>query len=450
MTLLEPLRPACSRPLGSRVRAAITWAALALTATERAASAQPPDRSVGATTDSLTLVRALEIARAQGPGHQVALARRDAAKGRAREASQFTNPTIEYRRENLGSVLSPDIFATVYLPFDVTGRRLALRRAGGAARDRADADGLAALRTAELDVVSAWLRAASAQSRLVAVQAQATALRELARIDSARAREGAASEGAAMRTSLEADRARVAVASATGDLARARGDLSRALGLSSATLAPTTGLAVPALPLAPLVDSAVAMAERSRPELTARAAAVREARARLGAEQRGALGEWQLQGGSKKTAGIMTGQLGLAMPFPIFNRNDGARTRARAELAEAVAWDSDARRGVRAEVLAAIEAYDALRATARDARSFAERGRSIAEIARVSYREGHATLVELLDAERAAVDATSAYIQWANDIWMARLDLERALGIRLDADSPLDLPLGAIASASSR
>ena len=78
------------------------------------------------------------------------------------------------------------------------------------------------------------------------------------------------------------------------------------------------------------------------------------------------------------------------------------------------------------------------------------RGRSIAEIARVSYREGHATLVELLDAERAAVDATSAYIQWANDMWMARLDLERALGIRLDADSPLDLPLGAIASASSR
>ncbi|MCC6243000.1 MAG: TolC family protein [Gemmatimonadaceae bacterium] len=450
MTLHKPLRRPRLWPVGIRTAAAVTWMAYALTATPRAASAQLPSGAGMATTDSLTLRRALEIARAQGPGHQVALARRDAAKGRARETAQFTNPTIEYRRENLGSVLSPDIFATVYLPFDITGRRLALRRAGGAAADRADADGSAALRAAELDVVASWLRAATAQARLAAVQTQAAALRELARVDSARAREGAVSEGAAMRTLLEADRARAAAASLAGEVARARGALSRALGLERTALLPTGTIAVPALPASPTSDSAVAMAERSRPELAARAAAVREAQARLGAEQRGALGEWQLQGGSKKTAGVMTGQVGLAMPFPLFNRNDGARTRARAELTEAIAWDGDARRGVRAEVTAALDAYNALRATSRDALSFAQRGNDIAAIARISYREGHATLLELLDAERAAVDAAFAYVQWAHDMWMARLELERALGMRLDADSPLDLPLGASASTSSR
>jgi cobalt-zinc-cadmium efflux system outer membrane protein len=59
----------------------------------------------------------------------------------------------------------------------------------------------------------------------------------------------------------------------------------------------------------------------------------------------------------------------------------------------------------------------------------------------VSYREGHATLTELLDAERAAADAMLAHLRWAADAWLARLELERAIGARLDADGPLDLPV---------
>jgi len=399
---------------------------------------------------SLGLSQALELARQHGPSLRIANARRDAALGRARESAQFANPTFEYRRENLGSTLLPDIFATLYLPFDVTGKRLAQRRASGEARERIQADGVAARRDAEVHVARAWLDAAVAQEHFTVVVAQVEALEEVAAVDATRQREGLVSEGAAMRTRLEADRARLSLATAVGLQARTRADLARAMGVTAVQLGVLPALPVPLLPPSPDSADAITLAVGSRPEVAARAAGVREAQARVGVEQRGALGDWQLQGGSKKTAGIMTGQIGLALPFPLFNRNDGARLRTRAELAEATAWQDDLTIGVAADVIAARTTYSALRMQAVDASTFARRGREIATSARVAYREGHASLVELLDAERAASDAMQAHIRWTADAWLSRFELERALGVRLDADSPLDLPLRAALPPSTK
>ncbi len=419
-------------------------------ATAARATVPPSDSRTASFAASLTLERTLELARENGPSVRIADARRDAAFGRARESAQFTNPTIEYRRENLGSTLPPDIFATVYLPFDVTGRRLAQRRAAGEARARIQSEGVTARRDAEVHVARLWLDAASAQEHLQVVQAQAGALEEVATVDATRQREGVVSEGAAMRTRLEADRARVSLATALGLQARARAELSRALGVAETQLGALPSLPVPLLPPPPDGAEAIALAMASRPDVAARAAGVREAQARASAEQRGALGDWQLQGGSKKTAGVMTGQVGLALPFPLFNRNDGARLRTRAELAEATAWKDDLTIGVAADAVAAITMYSALRAQAAEVSTFAQRGREIAASARVAYREGHASLVELLDAERAATDATQAHIRWTADAWLSRFELERALGVRLDADSPLDLPLRAALPPSTK
>jgi cobalt-zinc-cadmium efflux system outer membrane protein len=137
----------------------------------------------------------------------------------------------------------------------------------------------------------------------------------------------------------------------------------------------------------------------------------------------------------------MTGQVGVGMPLPLFNRNSAARQRAAGELAEARVLHADVARVVAGSVGASWHTYVDVRAAAADASTFDARGREIARIARVAYLEGHATLTELLDAERAASDAMQAHLRWAADAWLARLELERAIGARLDADAPLELPL---------
>ena len=389
----------------------------------------------------LDLAAALQVARTTGPLRKLADAREIAGTGRAGELGQWPNPTIEWRRENLGSSLQPDIFATAYIPLDLTGRRLAQRQAMGAGRQRVRADAVAERREAEIEVARVWLHAAAADGLLATAARQLEALTEIALVDAARLREGLVSEAVGLRTQLEADRARVALVTATGDAARARAQLARALGLSVDVLPMLAALAAPPMPAAPDSASVRSVALRSRPEVHAREAAVRETQRRYTAERRGLIGDLQLQGGSKQTSGFMTGQIGLAMPLPLFNRNTAARQRARGEYAEALVLRDDMVNQIQGGANAAWRTYVASRGAAQSASTFDARGREVARIARVAYREGHVTLTELLDAERAATDAMNTHLRWAVDAWLARLEFERALGARLDESSPLDLPL---------
>jgi cobalt-zinc-cadmium efflux system outer membrane protein len=399
---------------------------------------------------TLSLTDALVLAREHAPGVLLAHARKDIAVGRVRESVQYPNPTLEYRRENLGSALPPDIFATLYVPIDITGRRWNLRSAGSAGQQRALADGQASARDAEIHVASVWLQAAAATAESTIMREFATAFAEVARVDSVRFAEGFVAEAVALRTQLEADRARVTLTTALTNKTRAIAQLARTMGVSAATVPAVSMLTAPELPVAPDTADAIRVALEHRPDVLARIAGVREADARRKAESRGVLGDWQLQGGSKQTSGFMTGQIGLAVPLPLFNRNSGARQRAAGELAEAQTLHDDTQRAARTDVLTALHAYNALQALAERVAGFAERGRELAAIARASYAEGHTSLVELLDAERAGADAQTARITWMVDAWMARLELERALGARLNTESPLDLPvLSALPLSSS-
>ncbi len=389
----------------------------------------------------LDLAGALRIARISGPLAKLADARETTATGRVREIGQWPNPTLEWRRENLGSSLQPDIFVTAYIPLDLTGRRLALRQATQSGRQRVQSDAVVERREAELEVARAWLRAAAAEGALAVIDRQVDALNEIANVDATRLREGLVAEAVGLRTQLEADRAHVSRVTATADAARARAQLSRVLGVTPEQLPVLAPLSSPTMPVAPDSNDVGAIALASRTEVRAREYALTEAQRRLSAERRGLFGDLQLQGGTKQTSGFMTGQIGVGMPFPVFNRNDAARQRTRGEFAEAQAMLSDVRNAVQGDVDAARRAYVASRSMAQRAGSFDARGREIARIARVSYAEGHATLVELLDAERAATDAMNTQLRWAADAWIARLDFERALGARLDDASPLDLPL---------
>lgn len=423
-TILPLDRKAC------RVR---HWAVLLLLVLPSAA-----DRGAAQAVESapLSLIEAVRRARREGPRHRLAEAQHDVSLGRVLEGTQWANPTLEWRRENLGSSLQPDIFVTALVPFDLSGRRIALRQSAGAGRARVEADRLVDLRQADLEVARAWIGAARTRMNLDLTVQQAEALREIAVTDSIRLHEGLVSEAVGLRTALEADRARVAVTLARRDADRAQAELARLVG-GPATPA---SLEVPPLPTAPDSATALALALRTRPDVIAREAAVRETARRLSAEQRGIFGEVQLQGGTKQTSGVLTGQIGLAMPLPLFHRNDGARDLARGEALAAAVQLDDLRMEVEGAIRVALAHYREVLATRPSATTFLSRGRDVRQIARTAYAEGHITLVELLDAERASTDAARAWLDWIADAWLSRLELESAIGARLDDTGPLDLP----------
>lgn len=378
--------------------------------------------------DLLTPERAVALAQSRGPLAGVAVGLRDVTAGRARAEAAWTNPIAEWRRENFTGAIEPDIFATLQVPIDLTGRRRALGQAARVARVRGQADSAAAARALDHEVLRAYWRAALAHELAGIASAERDARMRTAEFDAQRFREGAVAEVVAMRGALEADRARIASATAAADARRAAADLGRLLGVTVEELPPLAALSPP--PLDAIVDTTWAAVSGRRPELRAAQLALQESERRSTAESRGLLGDLNVVGGYKGTGGFNTGLIGVLVPLPLFNRNEGPRERARGEalLARAAQRDTEAR--ARGELAAALGAWEGIRDVGRDgATTLDTRASEVAQIAEALYREGATSFIELLEAQRARAETRATAARWAHDAHLARLDLLRTTGL---------------------
>jgi outer membrane protein, heavy metal efflux system len=391
---------------------------------------------------------ALQLARQRHPLMAAAGGRRRSVTGTARQEGAFMNPQFEWRRENLGSPLLPDEFATAAIPLELFGRRVALRAAGRATASRALADSVTTARAVEFDIARAYWRTALAYAVHDGALSQRAIVDTIAGIEERRARDGAVSEGSALRARLEADRARLTEAAARAEVERARGDLARALALPvDSVQRPTASIRIDSVPPAREFIAMRALARTRRPELLAAEARVREAEKRVLAEKLGVLPALGVTGGSKRTSGLQTGVVAIGFSLPLFDRNSGNRERAQGDLLAAQSELRAAEAAVEAEVSAALRAYAALAGEftrvvsgvpGTDQRDLDARSATVATIAATAYREGAMPLFELLDTERLRADVRIAAIRAAVDVHLAYLDIVRAVG--LAADDPLLTP----------
>ncbi len=392
-------------------------------------------QGISSASDSvLTLRTALRLAQQQSPALARVDAQADMAFGSLQSSAQWPNPTLEYRRENLGAPILPDEFVTAYVPIDLTGRRIRLGRATDQARSRVGLERRAARRDVELEITRAWVEAMLAADLRETVRVQKVAVDEIARVDAQRALEGVVAEAIAMRSRVEANRLAHELTMAESRAARSRFALATLIGIASDSLPAlphTADAAASELRADSLLSSDAALitrAQRDRADFTASSIAVEEAVLRRRAERTSLFGDWQLQGGTKRTSGFMSGQVGLAVPLPVFNQQSGARLQSSAAEREALT----ARRALELELVGEVTAAaDALRRLQQlgDVLQRSPRlAEDIAASAGVSYAEGNMSLLELLDAHRAATDARRTMHEFYADLLIARATLARALG----------------------
>src|SRR5690606_9067845 len=264
--------------------------------------------------------------------------------------------------------------------------------------------------------------------------ARREAIEGIAAFDAIRLAEGAVAEVAAMRTRLEADRARLAEAEARAEASRALAELAHALALPVDSVRRLEPVPFPAL-APPSLEAMLERAITDRPELQAARAEAEAARHRRSAARRGLVPEFALVGGVKETGGERGAIFGVSVPVPLFDRNGGARERAAGELLIADALVRDAESRVRAEVTAAVLAYEELlTALPADRKALGSDGEEVARIMEAAYREGGASLVEVLEARHAAADARASELRWAAQLQLALLDLNRATGAPIVED----------------
>lgn len=381
--------------------------------------------------DENTFVAELE---ANDPRVEMASARIEVARSEIANARVRPNPSVSVEREV--PYVDGTGFATNYLrlslPLDISGRR-------GLQIDAAESGVSAATseaKHARIEVVVHALRAfddcAHARLRLELLMEARVALVRAVEIAQQRGKTGAASGYEVQRFQVELAAHDDELQSAQIDLRRARVQIATLLGRSG-ELDATSTLQLPST--LPTLDALLAKA-RERGDL--RAAQQREQAAR-GREQAAGRG-WVplptlMAGAMTADMGAQTGTgyvAGLSLSIPIFDRGQGDRARATAErhLADTeAAW---LKRQIPSGVHAA---YGTL--TARIAQTRQIENEQIARLdtilgaAETAFREGNASVVELLDAHRTARTVRLRELELRHQVARDKRELELAVGQRL-------------------
>lgn len=392
--------------------------------------------SAAAWSAPLTLEAAIDLALRANPTLRAAGSEVAAQEGALAQAGALPNPELELLREGEGSS-SRTTTATLNIPIELGGKRAArveaARHEGALAaialeaeRDKVRADAAAAFH----DVVAAQERERMARE-LVALAGRALAAA------GKRVEAGTLSPVEETRARVAQGSARIEALQAGRDLEGARIRLAALWGGDARQLSIQAPQAA-ALPPAPPLDQLLAQLDRSPAMRHARAqVGQREALARLERARRtpdvNVIVGAQREGPDTRNRAV----LGLSVPLPLFNRNDGAVLDALRRVDKA--RDQQDAEGVRlrAELaqaharLTAALAECALISTeilpgAEDAERAANRG----------FELGKFGLIDVLDAQRVLAQSKNQYLNAVLDAHRAAADIARLLGHAAVQENP--------------
>ena len=410
---------------------AFTWVgvSLALLGASAVAHAEP--------AVPLTLERAETLALERNPALAARSRAVEAEEAGVRQAALTPNPRLEATLED---VAGSSAFAGARRA-ESTIRVAKLVELGGKRQSRTEAAASGAdLARAELDAERAELRAEVAKrfghvladQAEVALRAEAMRIgrRALATVES-QSRAGRLSEMDERKARILVARGRIAEEHAGHELRSARRRLAALWDEAEPSFAEASGDLFDRAPLLELDE--ILDAVGAAPAIRRADAAIARRKAEIAVAQGRGIPDLDLAAGPRRyeAEDEIAFVFGVAIPIPIFDRNQGGIAEARARLDEAEA----ARRGAESQLRAELYgAYQELRHAdtelqtldreimpdATETLRHAERG---FDLGRLSY-------LELLDAHRTWVEVAEQRIEAARERWRQRARLARLMGER--------------------
>lgn len=405
-----------------------------------------PDRLVdGAATreptGTVTLRQALAIALIHNPELRAFSWEIRAREAAALQAGLLHNPTIGVDLQDLGASASPESIpqpqGTLQLSqiIELGGKRTKRREAAALSRDLAGWDYESKRIDLFTQVAQSFTDLLRAQQQRALSEETVRLAEETARVVSERVRAGKVSP-------IEEIRANVALASAGIERDRAEKDLE----VACKRLAATWGSVMPRFekaegtlgPVSP-IPSLAQLAERisQNPEIARWSTEIAQRRAAIDLERSQAVPDLTLMGGYRRydTTGDNVFIIGLSLPLPLFNRNQGAIQEARDRLTKG----EEERRAAEVRVASTLsEAYRALSTAHAEATSLEKSvlpaAAQASEAVNEGYRLGKFGLLDVLDAQRTFFNARAQHLRALAEYHQAVAEVERLIG------EPLDIP----------
>jgi cobalt-zinc-cadmium efflux system outer membrane protein len=373
-----------------------------------------------------------------------------AARGDLTQAGLVPNPTLSVGAGNLpvranvtpsgnGNGIASNLVASVGIdqPIELggkRGRRVAQARSALAAATASRAD---ALRAATFELRRDFWDAVRARERRALAEQVLSRYAETIRITRARYESQDISSIDLEKVELEGAQHENELADA---VAAQRSSVAQLLALVGPAAPPTVQVQGDLALAAPALDPErlVARARDARPDLAAARHAAEAARGAVRLAEAQAVPDLTVGASYAHSRAIAAGDnpdtlaFTVAVPLPLFHRNQGdiAHARAEADRAKHAAEALEAQ--VRQDVLGAHARYAAAAEKVKryegGALQRAERALSVAE---KTWRAGDRSLLELLEAERTYIELRGDYLDTLFELREARLELERAVAAPL-------------------
>ncbi|HYO80941.1 MAG TPA: TolC family protein [Bryobacteraceae bacterium] len=366
---------------------------------------------------ALSLSDAVSEARRNHPEIALANARLRGAEARRIQAGLRPNPQLTLQTENARFWGRPafsfsqdtDNFAYLTWSFEAGGKRGMRVEEAEAGIAAAHAERERAERSIASRVVIAYWNAVAAQGLRDLVGQVAGNFREVVDYHRTRVAEGAMAEVDLMRVLLEQDRLAVSASGAEAQVQSTRIALLREIGRADMHVPVLADSLVEA---AEILRPNLAAVLETRPDLIAARRIIAQARAQLRLQEAQWQPDPQALFGYKRSNGFNTIIAGLQIDLPFSNRNQGEVAAAAADITAAEASVRAAEAAARAEIEGAWQTYEARRRLLRETLGpMRNRAEEIARIALAAYREGGLDLLRLLDAQRARLEAMTAWYQ---------------------------------------
>ncbi|MBA9859140.1 TolC family protein [Ralstonia insidiosa] len=425
-------KPWLYRPVGAALACLLAAPLAAVAATDpvtpAALSATVSADVVAGQTERVTLQQAVERAMQTHPALAAAGYEIAASEGALDQASRLRNPEAVFITEDVRRNRAT-MTAQLNIPLELGGKRAARTRAAELGRDAVTQD--AAVLRAELraDVTRTFFDLLIAQERLTLAQASDTLA---AQAESAAARRVQAGKV----SPVEQTKAGVARASAAIELRDAGAELlvaQRALSAfwGGAAAAPEADGSAETLPVVP---------REARQATTTLDNTPRAVRARLEIDRRQALANVErskrvpdvtVNVGVKRDSSANNNMavLGIAVPLPLFDRNQGNLLEAQ-RLADKAFEDYRALQLEQNATLAQdVARLDAARTAVQSLRQDVLPGAQRAyDAARIGFDAGKFNFLDVLDAQRTLFQARAQYLAALSRAHQAAAGIDRILG----------------------
>ena len=381
----------------------------------------------------LSLHQAIQLAQ-DSPAARIGTSGVAAMQGVVKQAGLRPNPRLFVQSEDLRPWASDYTFsqntedyAFVSQTLETDGKRSNRVHMAEARLNETEAQRVLQLQQLEGRVATSYWNAQSTARIRDLMQQDLSAVDETIRYQQERVNAGAMKGVDLIRMQIERDRLVMALESARREAQTARVDLARQIGRELPDGIELTD-SLEAVVQVPKQSLEEVLAQR--PDVTMAHEAVAAAEADLKLQKSMGVPDVDVVGGMKRNLTDNTLYMGVQVPLPLWNKNQGEKERAKASLQTAQEQLEQTVFAVKQDVASATATYeqelDTIQTTLPDAR---ERARQNLSIMRDAYVSGGVDLLRYLDAERTEIDVEAGAFRALAEFHLAAVQLKLAYGV---------------------